>query len=86
MVERTVHIADPVGLHARVANGLVQLAQGLPAEITLHAGEKRANAKSILSLLMLDLGQGSQVLLRAEGPDEAAALDAAADYLATARE
>lgn len=81
MVERTVQIADPIGLHARVAAGLTQLAQSFSAEISLHTKEKSASAKSIISLLMLDLGQGSQVLLRAQGADETIALAAAADYL-----
>lgn len=86
MVEKNVTIVNKTGLHARPANGLVNLVKKYRSRISLIRDNKTANAKSIINVLTLDLNQGSQVLVRTEGEDEAEALDAVVTYLANLTE
>jgi phosphotransferase system HPr (HPr) family protein len=68
-------------LHARPASLLADLAAGFDCELALEVGERSANAKSVLSLMAIDLETGDEVRVRAEGDDEEAALDAVATML-----
>lgn len=79
MPERTVRVADPAGLHARPAASLVKAAAAYPADVRVRHRDREANAKSIIEVLTLDVGQGAQVTLVAEGDraDEALAALAA---------
>ena len=74
MSERNVVAA--VALHARPASGVVAAAGRFQSDVTLVNGDREANAKSILSVLGLDVAAGAQILVRAEGADADAALDA----------
>lgn len=75
MVERSVTVPPGVGLHARPAS-LVQAAAGAPIGVTVaRPGDDPVHAKSILALLGLDVRGGEQVVLRADGPGAAEALD-----------
>ena len=67
-------IQNPTGLHARPAKVLVNLAKQYQAEISLHYQAKRANAKSMVSVLTLGVVSGSAVTLQVNGADEDAAL------------
>ena len=79
MMEREVTITNKLGLHARASAKLVQTLQGFASDAWLiHAG-REINAKSIMGVMMLAAGLGSQITLRTDGPDEAAALAAMAD-------
>ena len=69
-------IQNKVGLHARPAANFVQAAQAFTANLTLIKGEKRVNAKSILSILTLDIRPNDVVRLEAVGTDEADAITA----------
>ena len=82
MPERTVTIVNQVGLHARPAAQIVKLAAGFKSDITLARDELEVNAKSIMGVMMLAAERGAQLLLRAEGPDADAALDALARLIA----
>ena len=83
MVEKNVTIVNKTGLHsARPANGLVNLVKKYASRISLIKENKTANAKSIINVLTLDLNQGAQVLVRADGEDEEEALEAVVTYLA----
>jgi phosphocarrier protein HPr len=73
--ETVVQLPDDVDLHARPAAQLVRTAMGYAAAITVHAGERRADAKSLLAVLGLGARRGTQLRLRAEGGDAALALD-----------
>lgn len=77
-LETTLKITNKVGLHARPARLLVQMAASFRAHISLQVGEKVANAKSILAVLKLGVSQGTEVLVRAEGDDAELALVAIA--------
>lgn len=75
-VEKQLTIINKLGLHARAATQLVQLAQRFNAEITLKQGEKLACASSVLGLMMLESSQGKQVKIECNGQDAHAALAA----------
>ncbi len=69
-------IVNKLGLHARAAAKLTQLANTFNCEIWLTRNVRRVNAKSIMGVMMLAAGQGSSVLIEAEGADADAALSA----------
>ncbi len=60
MVEKNVTIVNKTGLHARPANGLVNLVKKYASRISLIKENKTANAKSIINVLTLDLNQGAR--------------------------
>lgn len=74
----------PVDLHARPAAVLTRTAAAFGAEITVLAGERSANARSVLSVMALGATAGTEVTVRAVGPDAADAVSALAAVLATA--
>ena len=88
MVEKQSTIQNEPGLHARPATEFVQLAGKFQSKIDLQrVGEDDwYNAKSIIMLMTLGLAQGEQALLRAEGADEQAAVDALADLVANMKD
>ena len=78
MPERAVQIVNRNGLHARPAAEIVKLAAKFQSEITIVKDDLDVNGKSIMGVMMLAAEHGSTILLRAEGPDADAALDALA--------
>jgi phosphocarrier protein HPr len=81
MLERTVTIRNRNGLHARPAAEIVKTAAKFKSDITLIRDDLEVNGKSIMGVMMLAAEYGSQLLLRVEGPDEAAAIDALATLI-----
>jgi phosphocarrier protein HPr len=81
MAEQTVKIVNELGLHARAATKLVQLASKYPCEVTLTKDGHEVNGKSIMGVLMLVASKGSTVLLRAKGEKAAEAIDAIAKLI-----
>jgi phosphocarrier protein HPr len=82
MVERTVQIVNRNGLHARPAAEIVKTSSAFQSEITLVKDGMEVNGKSIMGVMMLAAECGSSLLLRAEGADAEAALDALASLIA----
>jgi len=80
---RTVRLPDGVDLHARPAGKLVRAAAAYDASVTLIAGERRADAKSILQVLALGATGGSDVVLETCGADASEALDVISSLLAS---
>ena len=78
MVERKIQVMNKLGLHARPAAMLVQKASKFKSEIRLKKDDIEANAKSILSVMMLAAEVGSFVIIKAEGDDEEQAVEALA--------
>ena len=77
MRQTTLTIVNPLGLHARAASKLVDVAKNFAAHITLtNDSGVGADAKRIMSLLLLGAPVGSQVFLSVEGEDEDDAFDA----------
>ncbi|MCW8090457.1 HPr family phosphocarrier protein [Alteromonas sp. ASW11-130] len=79
---KTVTIENKLGLHARAATQLVQLANNFNATITLHKSDKEANANSVLGLMMLESHKGEQVEVVGEGEDAQQAVEAIAALIA----
>jgi phosphotransferase system HPr (HPr) family protein len=82
--ERRVTVTNRLGLHARAAARLVRTASQFKSNIKLARtdGSANADAKSILSVLLLAAARGTELLLTAEGADERAALDAVCELFA----
>lgn len=76
MISRELTIVNKLGLHARAASHLVKVASGFVSRVTLERAGASANAKSIMGLLLLAAAKGHTVIVRADGPDEQAALAA----------
>ncbi|HEX6289595.1 MAG TPA: phosphoenolpyruvate--protein phosphotransferase [Herpetosiphonaceae bacterium] len=62
-------VPNPTGLHARPAAVLANLAKKFSADIRLQRGDDQANAKSVVSIMGLEVNYGDKVLLVAQGPD-----------------
>lgn len=75
-ISKTVIIINKLGLHARAATKLAQLAQTFSAEVTLTQADKSANADSVMALLMLASNQGKEVTVSATGDDAQQAVEA----------
>lgn len=76
MPERTARIVNKLGLHARPAAEIVKTASRFKSDITIIRDELEVNGKSIMGVMMLAAEFGSTILMRAEGVDAEAALDA----------
>ena len=75
-MEQVIQISNRLGLHARAAAKLVQLAKRYSSDIKIIKDKREVDAKSIMSVLMLAATQGSQVAVTADGTDEREALSA----------
>jgi phosphotransferase system enzyme I (PtsI) len=84
VAERTLRVTGRLGLHARAAANLVRVATHFQSNITLKRLDNpvAADAKSILSILMLAASRGTELRVVAEGPDDTAALDAVIELFA----
>jgi phosphocarrier protein len=82
MIEREVEIVNRLGLHARAAAKLVHTSGAYQSRVTVIKEGEEVDAKSILGILLLAAGQGSQLTIRCQGPDEEEALGAVATLIA----
>jgi phosphocarrier protein HPr len=76
MIKTTTTISNKLGLHARASAKLTKLAGSFPCEVWISKGERRVNAKSIMGVMMLAAGIGSEVELETDGTQEQEAMDA----------
>ncbi len=76
MIRTTTTINNKLGLHARASAKLTKLAGGYPCDVFISRGERRVNAKSIMGVMMLAAGIGSEVTVEANGEREQEAVDA----------
>lgn len=74
VAEQTCEIINALGLHARAAAQMVKVANRFKSDITIEANGQRANAKSIMGVLMLAAAQGTRVKLTCKGEDAEACL------------
>ena len=75
MIKREVMITNRLGLHARAAAKLVQLANQFQAQVFISTDRMSANAKSILGVLTLAASRDTPMVLEVEGPDEVEAVE-----------
>lgn len=67
VVSRKFQIVNELGLHARAATKLVQLAGKFPCEVSVEKDGQVANAKSVMGVLLLCGAKGTYVTVRADG-------------------
>ena len=82
MVETQIEIINRLGLHARAAAKLVHAASAHQASVKLVSDGEEVDAKSILGVLLLAAAQGTTLILRCDGPDEAEATAAIVEIVA----
>lgn len=78
-----VEVTNPLGLHAQPAAGFVSLAATFASDIYVSraSGGLAADGKNVFDLLGLDVAQGEEIVISAEGSDEEAAVNALVDFL-----
>ena len=76
MLSQQITIINKLGLHARAASKLVNLASQFESDLFIVKDGNRVNAKSIMGVMMLAASKGTEILLEAEGSDEQDCLDA----------
>ena len=76
MIKTRTTISNKLGLHARASAKLTKLAGSFPCDVFMSKGERRINAKSIMGVMMLAAGLGSEVELETNGDREQEAMDA----------
>jgi len=76
MRQQEVEIVNKLGLHARAAAKLTQLASHYQCEVSLARNGRKVNAKSIMGVMMLAAGKGSRIVIETDGPDEGDAMGA----------
>ena len=82
MTRAELTIANKLGLHARAAAKLTQVATRFQSEVWLTRNGRRVNAKSIMGVMMLAAGKGASVTVEAEGLDADAAVAAIRELVA----
>jgi phosphocarrier protein len=82
MINNNTTIVNKLGLHARASAKLTKLAGSFPCEVWMTRGERRVNAKSIMGVMMLAAGIGSEVQLETSGEREQEAMDALLNLIA----
>ena len=76
MIKANVPISNKLGLHARASAKLTKLASSFRSDVFMSRNGRRVNAKSIMGVMMLAAGLGTEVEIEADGEDEKAAMDA----------
>ena len=76
MIKTTITISNKLGLHARASAKFTKLAGSYRSDVFMSRGTRRVNAKSIMGVMMLAAGMGTEVEIEVNGEDEQAATDA----------
>ena len=74
MIKSSITISNKLGLHARASAKLTKLAGSFRSEVHLSRAGRRINAKSIMGVMMLAAGLGSEIEIETDGPDEQEAM------------
>ena len=81
MISRNITIINKLGLHARAASKLVNLASQFSSSVTLQNKGNNVNAKSIMGVMMLAASKGTEMVLEVEGEDEERCFQAIVDLI-----
>ena len=81
MIKSTIVISNKLGLHARASAKLTKLAAAYKSDVHLARNGRRVNAKSIMGVMMLAAGIGSELEIETDGPDEDAAMAAVRELI-----
>lgn len=79
MTEKTLTVKNRAGIHARPAAMIAQVANRFNSEVSIEKDSTTVNAKSIMGVITMAAGYNTVLVLRAEGPDEAQAVQAIFD-------
>ncbi len=83
MIEREITIVNRAGVHTRPAAAIVKTASQFKSEFFINKDGMEINGKSIIGVMTLAAEQGSSLILRFEGSDEALAADALVELFAS---
>lgn len=75
MAETTLVVRNDTGLHSRPADLFVRTSKMYESKITVHKGEKQADAKNIIKVILLNVSQDTEITITAEGPDADEAIE-----------
>jgi phosphocarrier protein len=78
---KKIIINNKLGLHARAAAKFVRIASGFQSEIMIHLGNREVNGKSIMGIMMLAAGKGTEINIITIGPDENEAMTSLEDLI-----
>ena len=81
MIEKSMQIQLASGLEARPVAVLVQKASQHESSVYIQSEDKKVNAKSIMGMMSLSLNMGEEIVVIADGPDEADAVESIEKYL-----
>jgi phosphocarrier protein len=76
MIQSSVTISNKLGLHARASAKLTKTAGSFACDVWMSRGDRRVNAKSIMGVMMLAAGMGTEVVVETHGVDEDPAMQA----------
>ncbi|WP_191603062.1 HPr family phosphocarrier protein [Marinomonas algicola] len=76
MQEQSITIINKLGLHARAAGKLVETTSKFSCDITIEKDGRNVDGKSIMAMMMLAAGKGTEITIKANGEDEELALTA----------
>jgi phosphocarrier protein HPr len=76
MIKKNTTISNKLGLHARASAKLTKMAGSYPCEVWMSRGDRRVNAKSIMGVMMLAAGIGTEITLETDGEREQECMDA----------
>jgi phosphocarrier protein len=76
MIQTSITITNKLGLHARASAKLTKLAGSFRSDVFMSRNGRRVNAKSIMGVMMLAAGIGTEIQIETDGEDEQAAMDA----------
>ncbi len=82
MIKQTTTVINKLGLHARASAKLTKMAGSFPCEVWVTRGDRRVNAKSIMGVMMLAAGMGTEIVIETDGLQEQEAMDALLGLLA----
>lgn len=81
MKNKKIIINNKLGLHARAAAKFVRIASGFQSEIMIHLGNREVSGKSIMGIMMLAAGKGTEINIITIGPDENEAIASLEDLI-----
>ncbi len=81
MIKQTITIINKLGFHARAAAKFVNTASRYESDVCLICNERRADGKSIMSIMMLAAPQGTPIDLEVEGKDEQEVMNVLVDLV-----
>ena len=81
MQQMDVIVRNPAGLHARAAARVTLAASKFKSSIVLVVNGRRANARSLIAVMVLAAAMGARVSIEVQGPDEVEAIRAVAQLV-----